>query len=208
MERALSGQDCPTSIIHALKLVVAKLEKYELSWREMTETVAEAQRHIAELEAYTAYRRDIESKWKSDSPYSAPVVQSRLGGFTESAYVARVFFILGIPVWFLHRSKEGLDEAKRSFHAVFPMDYLELGKWPSDTVHTTSSNAAMLSDLSSSRSWPPTHTLVPASLNPRDARPRSRSRSRSPPRPSTSSSFQQRPQSRGRVCPLATKWSS
>jgi hypothetical protein len=180
----------PTDILHSVEVVLEKLDVNELSWREMNETIAEVQRIIMELVAYSDYRHDIETRWKPDTPYQATAVQPRLGGFTDSAYLAHVLFILGIPVWFRHNSAEGLDSTLRSYDVLYPVNYLELGLWPTDTDHTTTTTSAIFQDLSAMQAYPNDYTRIRETLRRPGGRPSSPpqrrsscdSRSRSPPR--------------------------
>jgi hypothetical protein len=162
----------PTALYHTLQLAVEKLELNDLSWREMNETIAECQRCIVELKAYAAYREDIEKKWKPDTAFKASSVRARLGGFTSSAYLAQVLFILGVPVWIRHNSTDGLDPSLRSLDILYPMYYLELAPWPADTAFSTSNSISMLKDLSALPRYP-----RPDMYTERDNRRNSRSRS-------------------------------
>jgi hypothetical protein len=151
----------PTALFHALQLTLEKLETCDLSWREMNEAIAETQRHIVELVAYSDYRLDIETKWKPDVPYKASSLQPRIGGFTSSAFLATVLNLLGVPVWVRLASVQGWETSQRSFHIIYPVDYLEMTPWPTDTSFTTSNSSAMLRDLSAFRTYPKDPSFVP-----------------------------------------------
>lgn len=189
MDRASSEPTKHRGVVHLLELVVEKLERHMLSKREMSEAVAEAQRHIAELNAYAHYREDIEKKWKSKVRYQATSVQACLGGYTTSPYLAQVLNILGVPVWLMHKNLDGLDPSRRSYDILHPHEYLELRLWPSDATYATTSSSAMPRDLSCIREYPASYVRVQEDLCRRpDGSQRPRARSCSPTRRNTQSS--------------------